>query len=144
MPVRVTSDQATAKWVRNLSAATPAVQAGVERVTTAPGTLAAAQKAKWLQKIQASVDKWGRRVASVSLPDWQNAMINVGIPRIAQGAQAKQGKFTAFMAEFLPYLQRGVGSIDKMPSVTLEDNINRAVAMIRHNAGFRRGGPGGA
>ena len=67
-------------------------------------------------------------------------MVNVGIPRIAQGAQAKQGKMQSFMTDFLPYLQQGVSRVEGMPSVTLEDNINRAVAMIRHNAQFKRSG----
>jgi hypothetical protein len=66
-------------------------------------------------------------------------MTNVGVPRVAQGAQAKQSKYTAFAQEFFPYLATGVQRIDAMPSTTLEDNINRAVAMIRHNAGFKRG-----
>jgi hypothetical protein len=35
-----------------------------------------------------------------------------------------------------------VSRVEGMPSVTLEDNINRAVAMIRHNAQFKRAGAG--
>jgi hypothetical protein len=59
---------------------------------------------------------------------------------VAQGAQAKQGKMQSFMAEYLPYLQTGVAQVDAMPKNTLEDGINRAVTMIRHNAGFQRRG----
>lgn len=139
MPVRATPTDATNKWVTNLSGATARVQAGVARVTEAPGRKAAAQSQKWLQRVTASQDKWARRVGSVSLQSWQQSMTDVGIPRIAQGAQAKQGKYTDFANEFFPHLERGVQKIDAMPSVTLEDNINRAIAMIRHNAGFKRG-----
>lgn len=140
MPVRSDPTSATAKWVRNISSATADITKGVQAVQTAPGQAAAAQSQKWLQNIQNAQAKWKARVAAVPLADWQNSMINVGIPRIAQGATAKQGKFTSFMTDFLPYLQQGVAAIDRMPNLTLEDSINRATAMIRHNAKFTRGG----
>lgn len=140
MPVRATAEQATAKWVQNIGQATERITSGVQAVQTAPGAKAAAAHQKWLTRVQESADKWRQRVGSVSLQDWQQAMVNVGIPRIAQGAQAKQGKMQAFMADFLPYLQQGVSRVEQMPSTSLEDNINRAVAMIRHNAQFKRSG----
>lgn len=139
MPVRATPTDATAKWVTNLSGSTERIKAGVARVTQAPGQKAAAQSQKWLQRVTASQQKWQQRVGSVSLQDWQSAMVDVGVPRVAQGAQQKQNKYTAFANEFFPYLSQGVARIDAMPSTTLEDNINRAIAMIRHNAGFKRG-----
>lgn len=140
MPVRANAQEATEKWVTNIGNATARITSGVQGVQTAPGTKAAAAYQKWLARVQESADKWRQRVGSVSLQEWQNAMINVGIPRIAQGAQAKKGKMEAFMGQFLPYLEQGVQKVDAMPSVTLEDNINRAVAMIRHNAQFKRTG----
>ncbi|MGH7744670.1 MAG: hypothetical protein ACREQ5_07630 [Candidatus Dormibacteria bacterium] len=142
MPVRSNPADATKKWVQNIGQATDRITRGVQAVSVAPGQKAAAQSAKWLQRVTASQDKWRTRVASVSLSDWQNAMINVGIPRVAQGAQAKQAKMQDFMTSFLPYLATGVARIDAMPSVTLEDSINKAVAMIRHNAAFKRNSSG--
>lgn len=142
MPVRSNPADATKKWVQNIGQATDRITKGVQAVSVAPGQKAAAQSAKWLQKVTASQDKWRTRVASVSLSDWQNAMVNVGIPRVAQGAQAKQQKMQDFMTNFLPYLASGVARIDAMPSTTLEDSINRAVAMIRHNAAYKRSGSG--
>lgn len=142
MPVRSNPTDATKKWVQNLSSATAAVTSGVQQVTRSPGVAAAAQHQKWLQRTTAAADKWRARVGNVSLSQWQQAMINVGVPRIASGAQAKQDKFSTFMTAFLPHLQAGVSKVDAMPSTTLEDNINRAVAMIRHNAGFKYTGSG--
>jgi hypothetical protein len=139
MPVRSTSAQATQKWVQNLGAATERMTAGAQSVTKAPGLSAAAAKQKWLQRTTAAADKFATNVARVTLQDWQQSYINIGIPRVAQGAQAKQGKVQAFMDEFLPYLSRGVAQIDQMASVTLEDNIAKATAMIRYNAKFKRG-----
>jgi len=139
MPVKSNSTDATAKWLSNLSAASGRMQSGAMGVTKAPGVAAAAAADKWLAKVTASKAKFAARVSSVSLQDWQNSYINVGIPRVAQGAQAKQAKVQAFFDEFLPYLQRGMATIDNLPSVTLEDGIARASAMIRYNAKFKRG-----
>lgn len=139
MPVKSTSAQATQKWLTNLSGATDRMTAGANAVTKAPGLAAAAASAKWLQRVTASQQKYATNVAAVSLQSWQNSYINIGIPRVAQGAQAKQNKVQAFMDEFLPYLSRGVQTIDAMPNVTLQDGIQRAVAMIQYNAKFKRG-----
>ena len=138
MPVRSTSAQAVEKWLANLGQANARMQSGAMSVTTAPGQLAAAAADKWLARVTQSKDKFKARVGSVSLQDWQNAYINVGIPRVSQGAQAKQAKFASFFDQFLPYLQTGLQTIDKMPSTTLEDGIARATAMIRYNAKFKR------
>jgi hydroxymethylglutaryl-CoA reductase len=112
--------------------------AGVQAVTKAPGLAAAAASGKWLAKVTAAQQKFATNVSAVSLQSWQNSMVNIGIPRVAQGAQAKQGKVQAFMTQFLPYLQTGVATIDAMPSNTLEDGVARASAMIRYNAKFVR------
>lgn len=126
----------TAKWVNNLSNATSSITAGVNAVSQAPGQLAANQVNTWLARIQQSAQKWATNVAAVSLADWKNAMINVGIPRIAQGAQAKQSKYLAFAQKFYPYVEQGQAQVKAMPKVTLQDGINRAVAMIKHNAAY--------
>jgi len=135
---KVTPQQAQAKWLSRLQGAQTEITNGVNSVQTAPGQLAAAQKAKWLQKVTASQDKWAARVAAVSLPAWKDKMINVGIPRISQGAQANQQKVGDFMQQFLPHLDAGTQQLASMPKVTLQDGINRAVAMIQHNANFKR------
>lgn len=135
---KVTPAQAQAKWLSRLQGAQTEITNGVNSVQVAPGQLAAAQKQKWLQKVTASQDKWAQRVGAVSLPDWKNKMINVGIPRISQGAQANQDKVGAFMTQFLPHVDAGVQQIANMPSATLQDGIARAVAMIQHNANFKR------
>jgi hypothetical protein len=113
---------------------------GVQAVTVAPGIAAANAADKWLQNVTQAKDKFASRVRSVSLADWQNAMTSYGINRVAQGATAKQGKMQSFMTEFLPHLEAGVRQVDSMPHMNLEDGINRAVTMIRHNATFKRKG----
>jgi hypothetical protein len=137
---KMNATNATAKWLANLSNSTTEITAGVNAVTTAPGQLAAAKVQTWLARIQASAQKWQTNVSAVTLQEWQQAMINVGIPRIASGAQAKQGKYLAFANKFFPYLESGVATVRAMPKVTLQDGIQRAVAMIQYNAKFSNKG----
>lgn len=139
MPVRSDPATATSRWVNGMANAGPAAQRGVAAVTVSPGQSAAAAADKWLAKVTQSKDKFARRVGSVTLSQWQNAMNTYGISRMATGAQQKQSKMQSFMTEFLPFLKSGVDQVHSMPRMTLEDSINRAAAMIRHNAGFQRG-----
>lgn len=127
----------TAKWVAGLSGATAQITAGVNAVTRAPGAAAAANVQVWLARVQASAQKWQTNVGRVPLADWQRSMIEKGIPRIAQGAQANQDKMLAFNQKFYPYLETGMNKVKAMPKTTLQDNIQRAVAMIQHNAAFK-------
>lgn len=124
------------KWSRNLGAAGPSITAGVQAVTTSPGQLAAAQTAKWLAALNASAAKWTRNVGALTLTEWQQAMINVGIPRIQQGATTGEPNVVAFMTQFLPYLQTGVNQVKAMPSGNLAAGIARASAMITYNSKF--------
>lgn len=136
--VRLSPTDATTKWVNNLSGATANIQAGIDRVTEAPGMKAAAKAQKWITAVQASQDKWKRNVAAVSLDQWKTLFKGVGVQRIAQGAQAKQSKYTAFASQFFPYLEQGVNKVNAMPDTTFEERIQRAVAMMRHNNQFKR------
>lgn len=133
----ITPDQATAKWVARMGQAQQQITDGVNAVTVAPGTKAAAAKALWAQQVAASQDKWASRVGSVSLSAWQQATI-AGIPRVAQGAQAKQAKVLAFQAQWLPYVEQQAATVRNMPKGGLANGIARAVAQINANAKFKR------
>lgn len=135
---RTDPNAAAAKWQSRLSAATNDIKSGVEGVTVSPGVAAARQADVWIARVTASKEKWRRNVGAVSLADWQSKMINVGIPRISQGASANQPKMANFLAAFLPHVAQGVAAVRQMPNATLEDRINRATAMIRHNAKFTK------
>lgn len=139
MPVRATSAQATAKWLTGISGAQDRMKSGALAVKDAPGELAAQAADKWLARVTASKNKFIVNSRAVTLQQWQQAYINTGLPRVSQGAQDKQGKYTAAMDAFLPYMQQGLNTIDKMPNNTIEDAVNRAAAMIRWNAKYVRG-----
>lgn len=126
---------ATAKWVRNIGNATQSITDGVNAVTESPTQKAAKQVNTWLARIQQSANKWVANLNAVTTEQWKSAMI-AGIPKIAAGAQAKQGKYQAFATKFFPYLQSGINQVKSMPKGTLADAKARASFMIDHNAAY--------
>ena len=140
MPVKSTPTDATSKWVSRLSGATQEIPAGVNRVTKSPGQSAAEKFNKWVAAMTnpATQQKWKNNVGAVSLSEWQQAMTNIGIPRIASGAQAKQGKYQAFAAQFFPFLDAGIAQIERMDDTTFEARLQRATAMMTYTHGFKR------
>ena len=136
----MTPDQIAAEWANGLASKTAKIQAGVQAVSVSPGAAAARQKTVWLQNLQASADKWAQRVSQLSTADWQTAMINKGIPRIATGAQAAQPKFAAFMTRLLPHIQSGRSALPARGN--LQTNIQRMVQFTNHMASFGGRRPG--
>jgi hypothetical protein len=126
----------TTKWLTNYQSSGPAMTAGANAVQTAPGQLAANQKAYWLMKVTASADKWAARVSAVTLPQWRDAYTTLGITRGQAGAQAKQGNYTAFMAQYLQFLPGAVAQVNGMPKGNIQQSIARAAAMIQASAAW--------
>lgn len=126
------------KWKTNLSAATPSITDGINAVTEAPGIAAARNVEGYIQGVLANKEKWRSRVSSVPLETWRKQALEVGVRRIAEGANANVGKVESFMREFIPHVEAGKQMLSTMPKVGLEDGINRMVAMVRHNANFKR------
>lgn len=128
------------RWVQRLGGATDKIRQGVQGVTTSPTQQAAAAVATWQARVAdpATAQKFQRSLSRVSLADWQNAMLNKGIPRIATGAANAQPKFQNFLQQFLPFVEQVAAGVRQMPKATLDDRINRAVAQIRGTAAFKR------
>lgn len=143
MPVRSDPQTATAKWVAGMQNATAQITRGVNAVQVSPGQLAAAAADKWLQKVTQAKPKFIAGVQRLTLQDWQQAMVNYGIPRISQGATQKQAKMANFQTEWLAFLNANQSKIDRMPTTTIEDGIAKVTAQIRLNASFKRSGAAG-
>jgi len=126
------------KHARRLKAATEDIRAGVARVTEAPTAKAAAKQDKMLARLQAAVSsgKWASRLRAVTLEEWKAATTDKGINRIAAGIDAAHGKQVAFAQQLLTYESTLMGTVEKMPDLTLEDSITRATAWIRGMAKF--------
>lgn len=127
------AQEVAAKWVQNITNAQQSMKNGVARVQKAPGQSAVEKAQKWQQAMSdpATFQKWQNNVGRVSLSAWQQAMNDVGIQRVAQGAQAKQAKFEQAMAPLLQYIDSARDQVKSMPDLTIEDRIARSAAMQR-------------
>lgn len=123
-------------WANRLAASTQKITDGINSVTQAPGQKAAAQADVWVQNTTAARPKWQRRVAAVTLQEWQQAAITKGVSRIGPGAQASVGKFADFMGQLQPHINSGLSNLRSRGD--LETNIQRSADWIRHMAKFQR------
>lgn len=137
---RLTSSEFQEKHARRLSQATEDVRKGIQRLTVNPCELAAAKKDKMLQNVTAAIQdgRWENGLKRVSLDDWKNKALNVGVGRIAAGIAAAKDKVIAFADQLLPHIDAGQAKIKNLPDLTLEDNIARMDTFIRHMATFKR------
>jgi hypothetical protein len=137
---KLTAAEFQEKHARRLKAATDDMRKGVEAVTASPTAKAAAKADKMRTNIVASIDsgKWAAGLKRVTLDEWKTKMIDKGLNRVASGIDGAADKVTAFASELLPYIDKGVDSISKMPDTTLEDNISRMTSFIRHMSKFKR------
>jgi len=126
------------KWVRRAGQATGDYKAGIARVTTAPGELAAAKADKYIAGIQASLEKWARRVAGVSLAEWKRLATDKGGERYAGGVNAAKAKTLTFWNEFRPVLESVQAEANAMPDLSFEDRLNKAMFVMRKLHEFNR------
>lgn len=137
-PVRTTPAEFAALWKQRLDASTDRIKAGVEKVTVAPGIAAAKAEDKFRLHIIEAIEsgRWAGEVSRVSLADWKTAMLDKGIPRIRAGTTAAVGEMEEFGSALFKHIETGQTAIDTLPSVTLDDNIERMTRFIRHMSTF--------
>lgn len=144
MAKAITAEQVTRLWAERGAAAAETVKAGVNSVQENPATKAAARADYWLQRVQQSKQKFIDSLNRVTLQQWKMSMMGKGLQNMqnAYNDPNTQNKFLTFMREWLPYVRSGAQAVKTMPRGTLQQSIDRAAAMIRHNAAFRKGGGG--
>jgi len=138
---RVTPEEGARKLIDRARAAAPHIADQVRKVTVAPTEVAATKIDKMRTNFLKAVDdgKVERGLRRVTLGDWQNAMINKGVPRISAGLEQAESKIIEFNRQFYPFLERVQDEVANMPDTSLEDNIQRAVHNIRRISEFKRG-----
>lgn len=133
MAKRLDPAAATAKWKQNLSAAGPAMTAGVQAVTVSPTEQAAQAVDRQVAGVQAAAasGKTAARLRKVSLPQWQQAMIQKGVPRLASGAAAGASSYQNFATSFYPVMAAASDTARSMPKGSIEDSLNRVRVVIQ-------------
>ena len=132
--------EVAAKWHRNLASSTESIRQGVAGVTRSPTEAAAAQQGAYQQGVQRAIDsgKWRRGLQAVSLQDWQRAMLDKGLQRVATGAASAKPKMESFMGQWLPHMDGLKSKLQSMPRGDLEQNKARMLAAVDHAASFRK------
>lgn len=137
---RLTPQQQAEKWQRNLAAAGQDITNGVNNVTTNPAEQAILAKDKMINNWLDSVNngKWERGLQNTTLQGWKDAMINKGVQRIQAGAQAGMPKYLQYVNDVRPFMDSLQAQVQAMPSLTIEDSVNRAAAWIRGMSQYSR------
>lgn len=137
---RVTPEEFAEKWARELAGSTEYIRRGVEKVREAPSAKAIARKDRLKARLIEAIDKgkWESALSKYTLENWKKDMVEKAIPRIPDGADKARSKMASFASKLLPYIDTGVGEIERMPKVTLEDSIRRATEWIRYMAKFNK------
>lgn len=143
---RKTPQQSAEKWARKMAQAGPDYVAGIQAVTVAPGQLAARNESGYQNGVNQAVatGKWRNRVGAVPLQSWQDAAVNKGAARLAQGAAQAVGKVEEAHARIGPMIDRALQAISGMGRGSAEERIARATAYLQHmhkegqNSGGRR------
>jgi hypothetical protein len=128
------------KWQRNLAGASESIRLGVNAITESPTEKAARRQDAYISGVQraAASGKWARGLRRVSAADWQRAMIDKGIQRIASGASTATPKVEQFMGQWLPYMDQLRSKLASMPRGDIEQNKARMIAAVDHAAAFTR------
>jgi hypothetical protein len=140
MAKAISADAVVRLWAERGAASGETVKAGVNAVTENPAAKAANAVDTWAANVAKAKQKFVDSLQKVTLQSWKASMTGKGVQNMAAGYAdaATQAKFLAFMRAWLPYVRDGAAQVRAMPKGNLEQGIARAVAMIRHNAAFRR------
>lgn len=137
---KMTAEEFQEKHARRLKASTQDMEKGINAVTVAPTLKAAQSIGKLRTNLLAAIDsgKMERRLKAVTLDQWKRSMIDKGIGRVASGIDGAKDKTIAFAAQLLPAIDKAKANIERMPSVTLQDNIGRMVAFVTEMSKFEK------
>jgi hypothetical protein len=127
------AEQMGAGWAAGLQGAGAKVERGVRGVTEAPGLAAARAADLWQRRLMEArtKQKFATNVAAIPLATWQQNMVTLGIPRMAQAASVKSPKYIRAMQRIRPILEQVTAQVRAMPKGGLEAGIARATAQMR-------------
>lgn len=135
MPRR-TAQQSADRWLRSMQGAGQNYTEGIQSVQTHPGVQAAKNVNGYQNGVARAVanGKWQRNVQRGSLQDWQNAAVQKGAARLAQGAQAALPKVVAAQEMVGQMVDRANAAIANMPRDTTAARIARSQVFLQHMA----------
>lgn len=127
------------KYVQRATAATQDMIDGINAVSVNPAEKAIKAIPKMRANFLAALDsgQYEEAMKGVTLDSWKTAMIEKGVPRVAQGVRSAQPKMEAFFSQQAAYQEKIDAQLAKMPTTTLEDNIARMTQQVRMMGQFK-------
>ena len=134
------ADDLAAKWKKNAQNAASYWKDGINNVTESPMEKAAKQVEKMRSNLLDAIDsgKWEKRVKAVDLDTWKDKTTSKGQSRYTEGVSSAESDMAEFMGEWMSYQEKIQKELEKMPTTTLQDNINRMVKQVEMAAEFSR------
>lgn len=130
---KVNATEYAEKWARRIKGSTEDIRRGVMRTSEAPGMAAARQvqlmKANLIKSLEDGT--WERNVSAVTLQDWQDKMIEKGVPRLAAGVDSAQAKQVQMAEKLLADVDASVAVVNQTPRGDIEQNIQRMTTFAR-------------
>jgi hypothetical protein len=129
----VTAQQWAQSWANGMSGADAKIRAGVMATVLSPGQEAlgsiAKMRANWIAAIDSG--RWAIAMGAMTVQEWQQAMIQKGLPRIADGVAAGKPKVQAYANIAIPVMQALQAQIHAMPKTTPAESEARVLAWMR-------------
>lgn len=137
---KLTAKEFAEKHNRRTKAALEDMRRGISNVTEAPTLKAAAKADKMKSRLVESIDsgKWQDGLKRVTLEQWKEKALNVGVNRVSAGLDANKAKVESFAEALIPHIESGQSIMKNLPDLTIEDSINKASEWIRHMSKFKR------
>jgi len=132
--VGMSPDKISDKWNKNLKAAVPFIQAGIDGVTDSPMEKAAANLDKAQANYAAAIasGKTGNALRAVPLQDWKAKTKQKVGERLAGGVEAAMSKRKQFDVYLSNTLNQVLPGIAASASATIEDSLNRVRMLVMH------------
>lgn len=128
-----------ARFVAGVEGAAEKVTQGVQNTDKDPIQLAIAAAPYWQRQVSsaAALDKYKRNLGRRNKGDWQQGMINKGIPNMGVGARAAQAKMAVIGGPLMAFVQSARQSVRAMPKGKGAANEARMLAFSRRMAQFK-------
>jgi len=132
-------DMSARKFLDKARAGKPFYAYFVHYPKRSPTDAAIAMKSTLVEKMKLDEtwDKWEAKRRAVGDEGWLAGIELKGIGRFVPGIEVGAPRWQLFYEDFKPHLEAGMVEVYRLPRVTIDDAVERAATMIRHNAKYR-------
>ena len=129
----MTPAENTESWKSKTKNATEKYKRGIQATAVHPGEEAAKNIDKMRQNFNNAIDsgKTEKALRGYSKADWQKMAVEKGAGRIAAGVEGASDKMQTFFSWLEGAMNPIMAQVHQMPSLTLDNNIERMTTMVR-------------